>query len=229
MSFILDALKKSEAERRQGEVPRLQSEPFSPQPRRRPLWPLLLALALLLNGAVFGWWLLSRGVKPAPVVAAAAGRTAASEPAGSTAEAAAPAPPAEPEVITVVVGGPPVPSAAAGPAPAKAVEKGTPAPRADPPPAAPARPKAASAAPAADAYPPLTELPGNVRAGLPALDLQLHFFTPVPERRLVRLNGHNLREGDRSGEGLSIVEVTPDGVKLAHGGARFFLPAGGRR
>jgi general secretion pathway protein B len=71
MSFILDALKKSEAERRRGEVPRLQNEPFSPPPRRRPLWPLLLTLALVLNGAALGWWLLSREEPPAPVAAVA--------------------------------------------------------------------------------------------------------------------------------------------------------------
>jgi general secretion pathway protein B len=73
MSFILDALKKSEAERRQGEVPRLQNEPFSPPPRRRPVWPLLLVLALALNGVVFGWWLLSREEQPVPVAAVGSG------------------------------------------------------------------------------------------------------------------------------------------------------------
>lgn len=259
MSFILDALKKSEAERRQGEVPRLQNEPLSPLPRRRQAWPLLLALALLLNGVVFGWWLLYREEKPAPVAVADGSRAAGSGPAESAAEvpagrvtlppdetapgiapvsaaaapsqpSAVPSPPVEPEVITVVVGEPPVPSAAtaAGPAPAKAVEKQTPTPRAASPSAAPAPPKAASAAPAVDSYPPISELPGNVRSGLPGLELQLHFFTPEPERRLVRLNGLNLREGDRGGEGLSIVEITPDGVRLAHGGVRFFLPAGRR-
>lgn len=257
MSFILDALKKSEAERRQGEVPRLQNEPLSPPPRRRPAWPLLLALALLLNGVVFGWWLLSREEKPAPVAVADGSRAAGSGPAGSAAEvpagrvtvppgetapgidpvsaaaapsqpSAVPSPPVEPEVVEVAVGEPLVPSAAAVPAPAKAVEGPAPAPRAESPAAAPARPKTASAAPAADAYPPLSELPGNVRSGLPGLELQLHFFTPEPERRLVRLNGLNLREGDRGGEGLIIVEITPDGVKLAHGGVRFFLPAGRR-
>lgn len=209
MSFILDALKKSEAERRQGEVPRLQNEPSSPPPRRRPHWTLLLALALLLNGAVLGGWLLSRQEQP----------RAAAPPPAATAPAAV-----EPAVVTVVM--PAQPAApvapAARPAPGKSAGPKTQKHRAEP---QTARPKAA-AAPVAEAYPPFSELPGSVRSGLPGLDLQLHFFTPEPERRLVRLNGANLREGERSGDGLDVVEITPDGIRLSHGGVRFFLPAG---
>lgn len=214
MSFILDALKKSEAERRQGEVPKLQNEPFSPPPRRRPLWLLLLTLALLLNGAVLGWWLPARQEKLAPVAVAAGGagqtvvdaKAATPEPFSSSVSA-----PAEPVVR---------------PAPAKTAGKEAQTRRAAPPAAAPARSMVAAATPVPDSFPPVAELPGDVRSGLPGLDLQLHFFTPAPERRLVRLNGLNLREGGRSTDGLSVVEITPDGVRLSYGGARFFLPAG---
>jgi len=223
MSFILDALKKSEADRRRGEVPRLQNEPFSPPPRRRPLWPLLLTLALLLNGAVLGWWLLSREEQPAPVAAAPAGDPVAVAAEPSPRSAGEPSS-LEPEVTTVFVVRKPVAAVTppSGPAPGKTAEKGLTASRAEP--LAPARSKAA--APVADSYPPVSELPGDVRSGLPGLDLQLHFFTPVAERRLIRLNGANLREGDRGGDGLSVVEITSDGVKLSYGGVRFFLPTG---
>jgi general secretion pathway protein B len=239
MSFILDALKKSEAERRQGEVPRLQNEPFSPAPRRRPVWPFLLVLALLLNGVVFGWWLLAREEKRETDAVSAGGQNASAAPAGLPAAtkaepaaapggSAAPALPPEPEVVTVVIeetpAGPAAP--AARPAPARAAEKKAPIRRTEPPPAAPARSKVAAAAPAAKSFPPVSELPDNVRAGLPRLDLHLHFFTPEPERRLVRINGLNLREGGSSGDGLSVVEITQDGVKLSYGGNRFFLPTG---
>jgi hypothetical protein len=94
-------------------------------------------------------------------------------------------------------------------------------------PSAAARSKAA-AAPVAESYPPVSDLPGDVRSGLPALDMQLHFFTPAAERRLVRLNGANLREGDKSGDGLTVETITSEGVRLSWGGVRFFLPAGRR-
>ena len=239
MSFILDALKKSEAERRQGEIPRLQNEPFSPAPRRRPVWPFLLVLALLLNGVVVGWWLFAREEQRETVAVAAGGPTASAAPVGlpaamkavaatSPGVSAAPAQSPEPEVVTVVIEETPVKPVAptASPVPARTAEKKTPIRRTDSPPAAPARSKVAVAAPAAKPFPPVSELPDNVRSGLPRLDLQLHFFTPDPERRLVRLNGLNLREGGNSGEGLSVVEITQDGVKLSYGGNRFFLPTG---
>jgi general secretion pathway protein B len=241
MSFILDALKKSEAERRQGEIPRLQNDPFSPAPRRRPVWPFLLVLALLLNGVVVGWWLLAREEQHETIAVAAggpervvaSGQTASAELVGLSAAMKAepvtsPALPTEPEVVTVVIEETPVKPVAptASPAPARTAEKKTPIRRTDLPPAAPARSKVSVAAPAAKSFPPVSELPDNVRSGLPRLDLQLHFFTPDPERRLVRLNGLNLREGGNSGEGLSVVEITQDGVKLSFGGNRFFLPTG---
>jgi general secretion pathway protein B len=219
MSFILDALKKSEAERRQGEAPRLQDGPGYPPPRRRrPFWPLLLTLALLLNGVVLGWWLLVREEPPATgaTPAGEAAQVPAGRPAAGPSPAGMPAPaPAEPSTPAVegVLAEAPSPAAAESP---------------PGPPAAPARPQVAAETPVVDAFPPLSELPGNVRSGLPDLDLQLHFFTPEPERRMVRLNGHNLREGGVSGEGLSVVAITPDGVKLAYGGVRFFLPTARR-
>ncbi len=58
MSFILDALKKSDRQRKRGEVPGLQTmhAPLQSQARRRPIWPFLL-LALLLNAGLLLWWL----------------------------------------------------------------------------------------------------------------------------------------------------------------------------
>lgn len=61
MSYILDALRKSESERHQGEVPNLGSNTVLIHAQRgdRPLWPYLLAGALALNGmALLGWLIL---------------------------------------------------------------------------------------------------------------------------------------------------------------------------
>ncbi len=59
MSFILEALKKSEKERQQGEIPgmqTLQTAASAPAPLRR-WWPMLLLAALLLNALCLLWWL----------------------------------------------------------------------------------------------------------------------------------------------------------------------------
>jgi general secretion pathway protein B len=58
MSYILEALKKSEKERRRGSIPdplTIQETP-SHRPGRRALWPYLIMVALILNAAVFAVW-----------------------------------------------------------------------------------------------------------------------------------------------------------------------------
>jgi general secretion pathway protein B len=258
MSFILDALKKSEAERRQGEVPSLQNDIGSAAPRRRSIWPFVLTFALLLNGAVFGGWLLLRQEKP-PVAAMSSGeidrilasRAGHAESAGDLTTKSAPVaketelsaaavkpitePPAQPPQATVSIRES-VPVKQAGVTP-QAKPKAAAPPVKENPAAAekPAQPaqsptkRANVAAPApAESFPLLSELPADVRSRLPGLNLQLHFFSPDPARRLVRLNGSNLREGDRGGDGLSVVEITPDGIRLSCQGVRFLLPTARR-
>ena len=275
MSFILDALKKSEAERRQGEVPSLQNDIGSAAPRRRSIWPLVLTFALLLNGAVLGGWLLLRQEKPPMaatssgeldrILASRAGHTESTEdlttksapvaketelsaaavkpitePPVQPAQPAGATPQAKPEApIVAALEIPAVPPELAGqsvkkPAstqPVKPIKPVKPVKLVKPVKALqPAKPSAGTkqatvAAPApAESFPLISELPGDVRSGLPGLNLQLHFFSPDPARRLVRLNGSNLREGDRGGDGLSVVEITPDGIRLSCQGVRFFLP-----
>lgn len=70
MSLILDALKKSEAERRLGQPPGLLSPVIHPErePRRWGLWLMLALLPLLVAGA---WW-FGRSSVPAPALVAVA-------------------------------------------------------------------------------------------------------------------------------------------------------------
>lgn len=59
MSYILEALKKSDQERQRGTVPDLHTVQGSltEQRERRPRWPYLVAFALLLNAGLMLWWL----------------------------------------------------------------------------------------------------------------------------------------------------------------------------
>src|SRR5690606_30720175 len=61
MSYILDALRKSESERHQGEVPNLGANPMLIHARRdeRPIWPYVLIGVLALNVIVLVVWLMS--------------------------------------------------------------------------------------------------------------------------------------------------------------------------
>lgn len=113
MSFILDALRRAEAERQQGQVPGLNTGPVVPAAmglpaaRRAPgRWWWLVPVALLLAGAAW-WWLWPA---PAAVVAAPA-----PPPAPVPQPATLPAP-AAPAPLPVVVSAPPAAAPPAAPA-----------------------------------------------------------------------------------------------------------------
>ncbi|HEY0505866.1 MAG TPA: hypothetical protein VGD42_20475, partial [Lysobacter sp.] len=159
MSLILDALRKSEAERRRGQVPDLHAElpplvRVAPPPRRR--WPAWFAgVAVLLAAGALGW---SLWASRSPV---AAGTVATSPPANdpvpSSVDApsleASPmrAPPRDPVASTASrkperpVAGEVQPIAATPQAPTAAAEA---------PPTAPATPESPVAAPAPARYEP---------------------------------------------------------------------------
>ena len=83
MSLILEALKKSESQRRLGEAPGLGT-PFTTRRRRRSPLPVLLIAIVIAGGA--GWWLLQP--TPAPDSRTAAAKVA-TKPGGTLASAAA--------------------------------------------------------------------------------------------------------------------------------------------
>jgi general secretion pathway protein B len=58
MSYILDALKKADKERKRGMVPNLSSDqdPSPRGPKKRSVWLYILIVALLINGGFFLFW-----------------------------------------------------------------------------------------------------------------------------------------------------------------------------
>jgi len=93
MSFILDALKKSESDRQRQTSPALFEVKVAAPRRRFPPWPLVLGVLLGINVLVLSWVLLRRQEAPVPVSAAApapsAPPPAAASPATTTIPAAA--------------------------------------------------------------------------------------------------------------------------------------------
>ena len=123
MSFILDALKKSEKKRETAEVPNLHTvhgEGPPPPKKRRPLWPYLLIAVLLLNAGVLIWYVFFREepqvpavvTDPAPAPIAESAPLASAPPAVAAPEPVTPSP--EP------VAAPPEPAPELVPAPAQA-------------------------------------------------------------------------------------------------------------
>lgn len=205
MSLILEALRKSEAERRRGqapdvamELPPLPARPAAALPRWWPLVPLVAGMALF---AV--WWRLrAPSSPPAPPV---------HPPAAAIPAPRAPVePPPAPVVIAPVAQ---VPAPAAGSAPPSAP---TPAP-------AHPRPAVVYDTPSVNDLPP-PPAPAEIAAtGLPPVRLSMHMWNDVPSQRFVILDGQRMAEGDRRGE-LLVVAIERDGVLLERNGQRVRVP-----
>jgi general secretion pathway protein B len=244
MSFILEALKKAEAERRQGLT--ATSDPAAPaeepKPGRRRGLLLLLALALLVNTALLAWWLKPWAEAPAPLPAPVV--TAQAEPLPAVAETATPTPEASAQSVAAAE---PASASADRPAEPAVQEKSVPAqeaasiPETAPvqpivdvrettpatKPAAAAKPSAVQSGAETPAVVAYRELSPADRARIPEIDLQLHYYTAAKERRLVRINDVNLHEGEGTG-GLRVDEILPDGMILESGAVKFFYPASRR-
>jgi general secretion pathway protein B len=220
MSYILDALRRSQAERERGQLPHLHAQPASlglapaTAPARSWLWPGLavLVLLLLLGAAVLLLW---RQTDPAGVIppAAALPPTVVPSPAAAAAPAAVTAVPAAAPPLPIVVSAPP--AAAAPVAPAAVSAKPDVLARAAAKSALPAPVAAASTAPLsapAKAEPvtlTLAQLSPEQKRDLPPLVVGGSVWSDNAASRFVILNGQLLHEGESAAPGAVVERIGP--------------------
>ena len=230
MSYILDALKKSDQERQQGNSPHLYSMHSSAPPRRifTPFylrrWFWLPAGGVLLLCACLGIFLLINRhnvppASPAPQQTDSGEQTI--EPAGqeSTRQEAQPEARQQGQTTAAAAAdteGSSVPqvtlkenNAAVRSAPLK--ENSLP-PRA----MVPTTGKAASVV-------QLQDLPADIRAAVPRLQFAGHTFSEDPAKRMIIVNGQIVREGDTIAAGTRLAQITWDGVIVDFQGNRFLV------
>jgi general secretion pathway protein B len=222
MSFILDALKKSESERQRQAGPALLEMRIVRPSRRLPVWALVVGVLLIISVAVLAW--LAWHPAPAPATAAApvpAAGMAGNAPAATVAQppvGAAPGAPGSalaPAAPITPVAAPPTPLQT----PAQAANAATDNNPADTEPAV--TPPAGSTREASSSANLHTyaELGGT----LPELRLDLHVYAPNPAERYAFINMHKVREGDTTAEGVQVKEITREGVVLDYRGTEFLL------
>lgn len=251
MSYILDALKKSEEKRPPGPVPDLFTVqgPLLPPARRSP-WRLILTITLLLGAVGLGVWIGVRsGRRPVAVEAAAVAPTA-SRPAAAAVPESPPfaarvretaLPPAPPPAALRVPNTPvasrrapalPVPAAqtaaAIPPAPPESkpvLPAAAPSPIASTPEPAPSPPPAAelTSPPPDGRIIDLVDLPATVRTEIKDLRLSGHIWSEDPTLRRVMIQDRLLREGAEAGPGLRLEEITAAGAVLSYRGYRFHV------
>ena len=222
MSYILEALKKSDKERQRDEIPDLQADhslpPIRRKERKAPFWRFRGAVILVVFCVVafLGWQLISaQKLKPADVALPAAIPVVA---------------PVQ-EVQTPQKQQLPVQSVALSPEIKKQISKEVDAAVTQaatvpdlPPVAAPEKKsapvKSLAVAPSpqrksSEPVPPLLEeLPVVIRARIPDLSFAGHVYSEVAMKRLIIINNRIVREGDRIAKGLSLEQIDPDGVVL---------------
>jgi general secretion pathway protein B len=67
----------------------------------------------------------------------------------------------------------------------------------------------------------LYELPAAIQREIPDMAVQLHAYSSNPGERLVSINSIRLREGGYLMAGLKLEEITPDGMIFSYKGYRF--------
>jgi len=212
MSFILDALKKSESERHRQSGPVLMDVRIAAPRRRIPSWAWVIAAVLVVNLALLAWVLWLSPAHRGNVVAPAAVATVTPPAAPAAAIPAAPAPAASAAPATTLA----PPAVAQFPAQ-------TPAPQ--PSQAAPFVPAPATQDIDVSTLPKVADMVASGLA-LPEMQLSWHVYDAAPQNRYVLLNGARLREGDATADGVRVVAIAPTGVVVEWRGRRMFLGAG---
>jgi general secretion pathway protein B len=204
MSYILDALRRAQAERERGQVPGLDARTLvvtpPPQPRRRAglLW---LGAGLVLAALGLSVALLMRD-RPQPalgVVPGTAGQLPQAQAAPpALAAASAPPVPAPPAMVVVSAAALPPRPSPAPPSPV-AVDTGV---------------RAVS----------LAQLSPEVRRELPPLALGGAIWSDNVASRFVIVNGQVLREGDAAAPGVVLERIGPKAVYLRWRDWRIEIP-----
>jgi len=227
MSFILDALRKSEQERQRSEHPGVAHVRVQSAPGFKNAWIVLVAALVIVNLILLAFILLREAPQPP---AAATQPLAATQPAaGSTPLIATPgtaerAPMAIPPQAQEDSQSRDLRNELSAQAKATAAPK----PSASPPASAakPAPNKPASGPKETSSFSSLatfTELSLAGSISLPPLHLDIHVYSEKPAERFVFINMRKYREGEKLNEGPTINTITDEGVVLRHQGRDFLL------
>lgn len=202
MSYILDALRRADAERERERqpVPGLHSQGGSPTPTAvppaaAPWWPWALGALLMVGSGLGAAWWWTRAATPSTTVAATPSPTPVAAPAAGPTLTPTPAP------------APTMPAATVGPTPTP------PAPHTPPPAPAPAP----AAAPIQEASPAL-------KREMARLGVSGSVYSDDPASRFVIVRGEVVHEGATLAPELVLEQIRPHELVLRYKGQRMRQP-----
>jgi general secretion pathway protein B len=218
MSFILDALKKSEIERQRQSMPGLMDAPTSLRRGRVPLWVIILACLLAINIVVLIIVLMRNGT---PSVASTSGHDS------SPADAKRPAveehfsPLSAAPVYAPEIPVPPAETSASSESAGHAIaQRAAPHTLHRPDPVLIDE----EAADNDEVLPSINEINLTAAQALPEMHLDVHVYATKPSDRFVFINMRKYHEGNTLAEGPVLERIRRDGVVLNYQGVRFILP-----
>jgi general secretion pathway protein B len=212
MSYILEALKKAQAERQLGATPTIHAPTLhgvADQPAsagvKKPVVLALGAMGVVIVGLLALVWSKSQQTAPAAV---------------SQAPAAIPKPAAAPAPLPVPA--PRIAIVAAPVEPAPPVAKAAPAVAEHP--AAPAVPAAASAAAPDDVTQTQRDLPEPIQRSIPQIAVGGYIYSKNPADRLLLIDKVLRHEGEEVAPGLVLEKLLPKSAVFNFKGYRYRLP-----
>ena len=241
MSYILEALKKAQAERQLGNAPTLHAPTLQSADRaatggrlKKPLLLVIVAMGVVIAA------LLAMVLKPSaapaivPAVQDVAGTPAPAAPVAAAAPAAdaVPVPADNPTALPAPVAALPPPVATLTPAPRKHTEPQT-APVASAPAPAPAANPANPATTAAPAKPTaafeelvqnLRDLPEPIQRSIPQVAVGGYIYSKNPSDRLLLIDKVLRREGEEVAPGLKLEKLNPKEAVFNFKGYRYRVP-----
>lgn len=237
MSYILDALRKSEQERGVGEIlAPTNSTGTLAAPLNRRWWPIILALTLVIVVllALLRFW-AHDGVPAKPAAAQASAKPVLSSTANTGGAAPARAQVFDRPDVGDLAGQARVRSEKRKKKRQASAEKTKSAETAQKP--ATTAAAVAVAEPTMDEFtqeevaeidpadvPYLREMPEAFRDGLPEMVVNVHLYSANVAENLVYINDRHIRKGERVEGNIRLDAIVQDGVVLSHGGTKFKLP-----
>lgn len=220
MSYILEALKKAQAERQLGSAPTIHAMPIQAPVAgqaagsRTPLWIALACAVVLMAGGAVAWWRQGPPVAPAVLAVQPVLPEAPAMPVTPVQVAAAPLPVAQPAPPPRPVVPPPrAPVARAVPAPA-------PVARVPAPPVTPPAPVAEAAAPEEN-LPFMHQLPEPQQRDVPKVSFGGYMYSKNPADRLLLIDKVLRHEGEEVAPGLILEQLQPKAAVMNYRGTRY--------
>ena len=221
MSYILDALKKSEQQRGNGKIPDVQtvhSSSLNYRDEKKAYWPYFLIIAILLNLIAILYFIFDKELEPGTITPQEE-YTASKAETGSTQEKVAATDFASPEEISVPETSSKKQAASnteilstptkEEPVETKAEEKEISQPV-----------KTAEDSPRENII-EYHDLPESLNRQIPTINISAHVYSSNPLQRSIVINNNLLEEGDYVLDDLILQEITVDGAIFDFDGTRF--------